>query len=187
MSEAEILDLLRDRNPEFLEKLFTETNPYLLKILGSQRVFGESAHDLVQSAWETFFAGLEKFQGRSQIKVFIAGILLNKLREHRRYLGKAVYKEDAEEVYQEQFSDGWWNNQPQDPHQLLNSHNTLKFIEECLEGLSEYQHEAFYLKEVDGENTEQICNILGLNVSHLGVLLFRAKDKLKKCLEGKLQ
>lgn len=178
--------LLKERDTAFLETLFKETNPYLFKILGANKIFSEQAQDIVQSSWETFFKNLEQFRGQSQIKVFIAGILLNKVREHRRALKKVVYEEDSEKVYSQAFdSDGWWMAEPSDPQKLIESKESVKFIEECLEGLSDLQREAFLLKVVEQEKTEEICNILKINVSHIGVLLFRAKDKLRQCLEGK--
>lgn len=186
MQNQATLKLLTDRDPEFLKILFVEVNPYLLKILGGQKIFGETAQDLVQAAWETFFTNLDKFEGRSQIRVFVAGILFNKIREHRRLLKKTEYVEDAESVYETAFTDGWWNQEPSDPAKLLQSQQTVGAIEECMEGLSEAQREAFVLREVEGEISENICKILGINISNLGVLLFRAKDKLRKCLEGKI-
>lgn len=178
--------LLKNRDPAFLNQLFEETSPYLLKFLASQRILGSTAEELIQSAWETFFAKLDKFEGRSQIKVFVAGILLNKVREHRRFQKKAVYEEDSEKIFQQAFSqDGWWNHEVEDPYRAMESKESLQSIQDCMEGLSESQREAFLLREVDGQSTEEICKILGVNVSHLGVLLFRAKDKLRKCLEGK--
>lgn len=178
--------LLKNRDVVFLEKLFKETNPYLFKILGANKIFSEQAQDIVQASWETFFKNLDQFRGQSQIKVFIAGILLNKVREHRRALKKIVYEEDSEKIYEQSFdSDGWWMSEPKDPQKLIESKELIRFIDECLEGLSDLQREAFLLKVVEQEKTEEICNILKINVSHIGVLLFRTKDKLRQCLEGK--
>lgn len=184
--DQKTLQHLKERDPVFLESLFKETNPYLFKILGANKIFSEQAQDIVQASWETFFKNLDQFRGQSQIKVFIAGILLNKVREHRRALKKVVYEEDSEKVYSQSFStDGWWMTGPSDPQKLIESKESIRFIDECLEGLSELQREAFLLKVVEHEKTEEICNILKINVSHIGVLLFRAKDKLRQCLEGK--
>ena len=187
MRDQKILNLLTSRDQDFLEKLFNEVNPYLLRILGSQKIFGETAQDLVQAAWEKFFENLDKFEGRSQIKVFVAGILFNKIREYRRAIKRTEYFENADEVFNSAFTpDGWWNQEPDDPSRLMQMRDTSQAIEDCMQGLTAAQAEAFVLREIEGEQTEQICKILGINVSHLGVLLFRAKDKLRKCLEGKL-
>ena len=188
MLDSDVLNRLKNRDPKFLEEIFLDTNPYLFKLLGSNRFFGDTAKDLVQASWETFFLNLDKFQGNSQVRVFVAGILLNKIREYRRFQKKVVYEEDSEKIYEQAFTvDGWWVHEPLDPQELMQSKEVGSLIEECLEGLSESQREAFLLKEVEGENSEEICNILKVSVTNLGVLIYRAKDKLRKCLEGKIK
>ena len=188
MLDSEFINRLKSRDPQLLEKIFLDTNPYLFKILGSNRFFGDVAKDLVQASWESFFLNLDKFQGNSQVRVFVAGILLNKIRESRRVQKRIVYEEDSEKIYEQAFThDGWWVHEPLDPHELMQSKQVGSLIDECLEGLSESQREAFVLKEVEGENSEEICNILKVSVTNLGVLIYRAKDKLRKCLEGKIK
>jgi DNA-directed RNA polymerase specialized sigma24 family protein len=46
---------------------------------------------------------------------------------------------------------------------------------------------AFFLKEVEGHVSEEICNILEVSNTNLGVLLFRAKNKLRECIERKVK
>ena len=183
-------ELLKNRDPGFLKTVFSDVNPYLLKMLAANRVVGLEAQDIIQDSWQTFFSTLEKFEGRSQIKVFLGGILLNKMREHRRLQARFVNygtEENPDDVIARSFTkDGWWNAEPASPDQLIESRETLDFINECLEGLSHAQKSAFILREVESENTESICKILEVSVTHLGVLIFRAKEKLRSCLEGKI-
>ena len=181
------IQLLRERNPVHLAKVFADINPYLLKLLASRGWRGPVAEDLVQSAWETFFSGVERFEGRSQLKVYLAGIVLNKTREEGRRQGRIVLEDDAGSVFENSFTEeGWWRVEPADPSQLFESKEIKRHIEECLDGLTPSQNEAFRLKEIEGENSEAICKILGVTVTNLGVLVFRAKEKLRRCLEGKL-
>ncbi len=49
------IQLLKNRDPEFLKNLFETINPSLFKLLGSQKVFGETAEELIQETWQTFF------------------------------------------------------------------------------------------------------------------------------------
>ncbi|MGZ3691874.1 MAG: RNA polymerase sigma factor, partial [Pseudobdellovibrio sp.] len=148
MDEKLWLAKLKQKDPEAVQLAFAEINPYLFKFLGSQNVFSPVAEDLVQSAWEIFFSKIENFEGKSKIRVYLAGIVLNKVREHRRENKKTVYEEDSEKVYAQSFTaDGWWVHEPQDPQSLIESQEVQKFIQECLEGLSESQREAFLLRE----------------------------------------
>ncbi len=181
------LYLLKVRDTEFLRSLFTEINPYLIRVCMTHGIYKEKADEVIHDTWERFFFNLDKFEGRSQIKTFICGILFNKIREHRRAQGKLVFEEDSEKLMSSPFTiDGWWKTNPQSPHVIIESKQTSLLIEECLDGLSEQQKAAFVLKEVENENSEEICNQLNINVSNLRVLIYRAKDKLRKCLEGKV-
>lgn len=179
--------LLKEREPIFLKQLFIEVNPFLIRVCVANAIYNERADDVIHQTWETFFFNLEKFEGRSQIRTFICGILFNKIREHRREQGKIQYEDDSERVMSHAFTpDGWWKTTLHSPDRLVELRQSSEMIKDCLEGLSEQQKAAFVMKAVEGENSDEICNILGVNVSHLRVLLFRAKDKLRKCLEGRI-
>lgn len=186
LSSAE-LQLLRMRDSEYLMQLFQQVNPFLLRFLYGQKINSELAHDLVQESWRIFFEKIEQFKGQSSVRTFVTGILVNKLREHRRAQRREVQEEDLDRVVAQAFSDeGWWQQEPRGPYDYLNSKEILIRIEQCMQGLSPSQNEAFVLKEVYGNSTEEICNILDVSNTHLGVLLFRAKEKLRQCLEGAL-
>ncbi len=58
-------------------------------------------------------------------------------------------------------------------------------FESCMSGLSDVQRSAFTMKVIDGVSTEEVCNILNINANNMGVLLHRARQALKRCLEGK--
>lgn len=186
--DDETLKLLLVRDPLFLKNLFFEVNPYLIRVCAASGIYEENADEVIHETWERFFANLEKFEGRSQIRTFICGILFNKIREFRRTQGRTIYEEDSEKVVNNAFTvDGWWKVNPQDPQKIFELRQTGSFIKECMEGLSELQKAAFLMREVEEENSDEICNALGVKVSHLRVLLFRAKEKLRMCLEGKFQ
>ena len=185
--DSETLLLLKSRDAEFLKSIFIEVNPYLTRVCVSNGIYQDDVKELIHQTWERFFSNLEQFEGRSQIRTFICGILFNKIREHRRGQKRLVPEEDTEKFMNEAFTpDGWWKVPPTDPQKLLENRELSDFIKECMEGLSEQQLNAFVMKEVEEENSDDVCNVLGVNVSHLRVLLFRAKDKLRKCLEGKM-
>lgn len=47
------------------------------------------------------------------------------------------------------------------------------------------QRLAFYLREVEGLPTAEICKILGVSATNLGVMLYRLRNRARECLEGK--
>ena len=179
--------LLNQRDPEFLKLLFSDVNPYLLRVCSANGFYKEHADEVIHEAWAVFFLNLTHFEGRSNIRTFICGILFNKIREYRRSQGKLLFSDDSEQSFTRTFSkDGWWNTEPADPHKLTQLKQASEFVIECMEGLTEQQKTAFVMRELDDENSEEICNVLGVTVTHLRVLIYRAKDKLRQCLDGKV-
>ena len=43
---------------------------------------------------------------------------------------------------------------------------------------------AFILREVEGLSTQEMCKILEVTRTNLGVLLYRARNRLRECLEA---
>ena len=185
MESIEDLQKLQNRDPIFLSELFTDMNPRLIRMMASKGIFAESAEEIVHECWETFFSNLEKFEGRSRIKTFVFGILINKIRENQRRTNRIDYEEDSEKVFERSFTqDGWWVKAPADPHRILANQQLGTAIQDCLDGLTESQRDAFLLIESEGETSDNACSILGVSLANLRVLIFRAKDKLRLCLEG---
>jgi RNA polymerase sigma-70 factor (ECF subfamily) len=54
-----------------------------------------------------------------------------------------------------------------------------------MEGLPPNQREAFVLRDVEGLETGEICELLDVSSTNFGVLIFRARTRLRECLESK--
>ncbi len=80
---------------------------------------------------------------------------------------------------------GRWSKPPIDPEKFMQAAQTMKLIQDCLDSLPVSQRMAFCLKEIDEHGTSDICNIMDLTVTNLGVILFRAKARLRECIEHK--
>ncbi|MDA2932810.1 hypothetical protein MYX82_00550 [Acidobacteria bacterium AH-259-D05] len=44
---------------------------------------------------------------------------------------------------------------------------------------------AFVLHEVEGFSSDEICKILDVTNTNLGVLMYRVRNRLRECLEAK--
>jgi RNA polymerase sigma-70 factor (ECF subfamily) len=82
-------------------------------------------------------------------------------------------------------ADGHWAKPPIDPEQFMESTETMELIQKCIDELPLKQRMAFCLKEIDDHGSSDICSILGVTVTNLGVLLYRARNRLRECIEGK--
>lgn len=146
------------------------------------------AEDLVQDVFVTFLEKIESFQGKSQLRTWLFGILHRKALERRRDAAKEDRTDTIDESFEARF-DGYgnWVCPPADIERLMLSKELGEQIRDCLTCLPLNQREAFYLREVEELETSQICKILEISVTNFGVLLYRARARLRECLEGKGQ
>jgi len=171
---------------DLTEPLVHEYTEVLLKGALSLGFPVDEAKDLVQSVWLTYFSKPSNFEGRSHIRTFLFGILYNKAREGRRKDRRLVTDEHIEQLVDSHFNEkGRWSAPPIDPEQFLQASQTMELIEDCLNCLPLKHRMAFCLREIEEEATSTICKILEVTTTNLGVMLFRAKARLRECLEQK--
>lgn len=178
------LDALRARDPDALGTLVEAHLPALLAgamAIGLQRA---DAEEVVQETFATFLSGLDRFEGRSSVRTYLFGILYHKASHLRAKARREEGTEDIEAVVAARFdADGMWARPPRGPEAEFLDGEIRAWIERCSEGLSSDQRAVFFLKEVERESPEGICNALGVSTANLRVLLHRAKLKLRECLE----
>mgnify|MGYP000520267280 CR=1 FL=1 len=148
----------------------------------------DEAKDLIQTLWLTFMEVRATFQGRSHIRTFLFGILYNKAKEKRRYDPKLVADDKIEDLVNSYFDErGRWIKPPKDPERFLQASQTMRIIEDCIDALPFNQRTAFCLREIDDHGSDDICKIMDITGANLGVILFRAKARLRECIERKAQ
>lgn len=183
----EIVNAFKARNWIVLEELVKQYTEMLLKSSYSLGFRDQQAEDLVQSVWTTFFEAVQKFEGRSQVKTFLFGILINKARELRRETQKFDEHDPIDDVVAERFNEqGGWAKPPIPPDKFVEAVQSLQMIQDCIERLPVNQRAAFCYREVEDLEMPEICKILEVTNTNLGVLLFRAKNRLRECIERKV-
>src|SRR5918994_3161009 len=194
MSEAQAKSPYQSPDPE---RWLDDHGDYLFKYAVFRLRDDIVAEDAVQ---ETFLAALkayEKFEGRGSERTWLVGILKHKIIDHvRRAARESPIGEGQDDgpEHAEFFArtDGWdnhWNNNfaPTDWHanpvQLVEQGEFFKVFNNCLSPLPQRTASAFTLREVDGLSSEEICEMLGITVNNLWVMLHRARLHLRNCLQ----
>lgn len=185
-SSPEFLGKLRARETSAIEQVVRAYTEHLYRAAIGMGFDQLNARELVQSVFAVFFESVANFEGRSHVRTYLFGILYNKVSETRREERKIDQSDPVEDVLEKRFdTQGHWIKPPVSPEQFILATETMGLIEKCLEALPSQQRMAFYLKEVDEESSPDICKILGVTVTNLGVLLYRARNRLRECIEGK--
>lgn len=186
LSSSWFLERLRNRDPEAIETVVKSYTEHLYRGALGLGFDTHMAHELVQNVWTTFFDVVGAFEGRSHVRTFIFGILYNKASELRRENVRFDSADPIEEVLESRFdANGKWTNPPVDPEKFLAASETMALIQKCLDSLPLTQRMAFCLKEIDEHGSSDICKILNVTVTNLGVILYRARNRLRECIDGK--
>ena len=186
LQDPDLAARVRRQEPEALAAV---VEAYLGQILRAARGAGltpAQAEDVAQETFATFIESASRFEGRSHVRTWVFGILYRKLQEARRGFAKDRRMDDVDEVFESRFDDdGSWSRPPRGPANALLDKEIRVEIVECLEGVPDRQRLAFVLREIEGMSTQEICKILEASSTNVGVMLFRARNRLRECLEGK--
>jgi RNA polymerase sigma-70 factor (ECF subfamily) len=114
------------------------------------------------------------------------GILYRKILEFGRQAGRNRQFDDLEDIDNGRFHpDGTWARPPVPADMTVYAREIGKHITDCMEGIAERQRMAFVFREVESLETFEICEILKVSPSNFGVLIHRARNQLRECLEAK--
>lgn len=183
-TDPDLLARLKRRDPDTLREIAeTHTRP-LYRAARGMGCSGPEAEDLAQDVLVTFLSSLSRFEGRAQVRTWLFGILHNKVHERRR---SSAGKEDPiDELFESQFNAaGSWISPPIDPGRSHESAMTGAAIADCIKELPHLQRTAFHLRQVEELSAIEAGNVLGQSVTHVGVLLHRARTRLRECLSRK--
>ena len=176
---------IRRRDAVTLDEVIREALP---RLLGAARAAGLSAadaEDISHSCILVLLERAESFDGRARASTWLLGVLANKLRERQRKVQREEPADDIDQVYEARFdASGSWQQPPHGPLGLLAREDARRMLGKCLEGLPERQRQVLLLREVDEVDAETLCKILGVTSNNLGVLLFRARVRMRECLES---
>jgi RNA polymerase sigma-70 factor (ECF subfamily) len=160
---------------------------YALARIGDRTI----AEDLVQEAFLAALRDGKNFAGRSAERTWFVGILKHKIVDHLRRQSRerpvsAVNSsgEMGEEVFDK---NGWWQVKPANwsgnPSEVLEKKEFWEAFRHCLKNLPQPLRTVFSLREMDELPTDAVCEALRVTPGNLGVMLYRARMGLRRCLE----
>ena len=151
----------------------------------------ELAEDLVQETFLAALKGRDRFEGRSSMRTWLFGILKHKIIDQIRKANRERPVEDIEAFASskgESFDEkGGWKSRPAawttDPGALFEQMEFWEVLQRCLSELPSRLNQAFTLRELDGLSAEEVRKILNVSATNGGVMLHRARLRLRSCLE----
>src|SRR3954468_20600114 len=164
-NDAELLHRLRSGDECAFGEVVREWSPMLLRVAGSFVTTHASAEECVQEAWLVMVRGLDGFQGRSRLRTWVVGIVVNLARRRAERDGRTVAWASAEEdsgpavdprrfrPSGEQWAGGWTEQgaaREWDPEAVLLARETMELVARGLAELSPRQRAVVTLSDVYG-------------------------------------
>jgi RNA polymerase sigma-70 factor (ECF subfamily) len=202
LEETQLVRALRERD----ETAFVElTRAYHSGMLRVAEIYVSSravAEEVVQETWISVLRGIDRFEGRSSLKTWIFRILSNTAKTRAQREGRAIpfsalsdpARVPEAAVDPGRFLDaeharwpGHWSSAPSSwaglPEERLIGAETRELVARAIERLPATQRAVISLRDVEGWDGEEVCNVLGVSESNQRVLLHRARSKVRGELE----
>ena len=158
-----------------------------------------AAEEVVQETWLGVIKGLPSFERRSSLKTWIFSILVNRARTRGGRDGRLVNfsafgdLDDEPSAVADRFSvEGRWLQPPsrwheQNPEELLLRREVADWLQDAIANLPANQRAVISLRDIEGAEAPEVCNILGISETNQRVLLHRARTKVRAALESDLK
>jgi RNA polymerase sigma-70 factor (ECF subfamily) len=178
--------------PPSLHSQLEALRPALLRFALLQLRNEALAEDVVQDALIAVLEKPEQFAGLSSLRTYATGILKYKIIDALR---SSMRERPLEPAYDQSETDlvdalfaanGHTIDTPRNwgsPDQTLEQKDFFRVLELCLERLPEKTTRVFMMREWLELETEEICKELGISASNAWVMLYRARLRLRECLD----
>jgi RNA polymerase sigma-70 factor, ECF subfamily len=159
------------------------------------------AEEVVQDAWVGVLNGIDRFRGEASFQTWLFRILTNiakkrGVRERRQVPFSSAWApgEDGDpSVRADRFlpsTDEWAGHWVADlrswagePAARLLAGECQSLIEQSIEMLPPAQREVITLRDIEGWNSSEVCDVLEVSEGNQRVLLHRARSKVRAALE----
>jgi RNA polymerase sigma-70 factor (ECF subfamily) len=201
-TQNHLLNRLRRGDEHAFESLVNQYHAALIRM--AMRYVGDrgSAEEVVQDTWIAVINGLHNFEGQSSLSTWIFAILIHKakdrgVRESRHITfsdfescdGEKEAALDPSRFHQSGELAGQWALPPQPwneqtPERLLASKQAIEALSKAIDELPPSLQEVIVLRDVEGFESPDICQLLKITETNLYVRLHRARERVRQTLEA---
>ncbi|MFL5845018.1 MAG: RNA polymerase sigma factor [Solirubrobacteraceae bacterium] len=187
MDQDDLLRRLRARDEEAFAEVVREWSPSMLRLAQTYVKDRAAAEEVVQEAWLGVLQGIDRFEGRSQLRTWVYRILVNRaMTKGAREARSTPVDEPSVDSARFGPGGGWaspplrWQDQPE---LALRSAETLAAARAAIEKLPPMQRLVITMRDIEGFDAEETRNALDISETNQRVLLHRARAKVRTALE----
>jgi len=202
--EQRLLARLRQGDEGAFDELVDRHHGGLIRMAMGYVADREVAEEVVQDTWIAVIESLHRFEGRSSLRTWIFGILIHKAKDrgvrekrHTTFSAFETFDDDNEEAidparfHRSGEWAGHWAFPPQPwddrtPEKLLASQQAVDAMNEAIEALPATLKDVLILRDVEGVEAKEVCEILRITETNLYVRLHRARERVRAAVETAL-
>lgn len=200
--ERSLIGRLRTGDEGAFDELVNKHHSGLIRMALGHVADREVAEEVVQDTWMAVIEGLARFEGRSSLRTWIFGILIHKAKDrgvrekrHATFSDFESHHDDNDEAvdpsrfHQSGEWAGHWAFPPQPwddqtPEKLLASQQAVRAMNKAIESLPNTLKEVLVLRDVEGVDAKEACEILKITETNLYVRLHRARERVRVAVES---
>lgn len=196
MDESDLVMRLKSCDEASFRHLVRRHHANMIAVARSYVASVATAEEVVQDTWVAVISGIGGFEGRSSLKNWIYAILVNKARTRGARDGRTVSldenailerQEDPADVARFDAGGGWadpprlWHDLT--PERIVDGDQIWHHVRKAIDELPPAQRAVVILRDVEGHESREICEILQISEANQRVLLHRARAKLRSVVE----
>ena len=148
------------------------------------------AEEVVQDTWLGVVRGIDRFEGRSSVKTWLFHILINRAKSAGAREPRNERLGDGDTLDGRFDASGAWS-QPPEPwadavDARLEARQVALRIKQCLPQLPPVQRQILVLRDIEGIDSAEVCDLLGLSAVNQRVMLHRARSHVRTILEREM-
>ncbi|MDQ4052060.1 MAG: sigma-70 family RNA polymerase sigma factor [Actinomycetota bacterium] len=205
LNEDELIAALRGGDEAVFSRLVSEWSRSMLTLARNFVSTEASAEEVVQETWLAVIKGLDRFEGRSALRTWVYGILVNTaksrgVKEHRTLPWSSIAGEDAgpgldPALFQSagEAYPGHWRTAPAAwPDAVAVEGSVLAGevrgqLRTAVDALPDRQRLVLTLRDILGHSSDEVCQILEISQANQRVLLHRARTAVRAGLATYLE
>jgi RNA polymerase sigma-70 factor (ECF subfamily) len=194
------LSQLRSGDEEALRALVERHHAALVGLAQTIVKNRSTAEDVAQETWLAVIANISKFEGKAALSTWIIAILLNKAKTYAKREGRYTALAQEEEYGDEEHAIspsrfdamGHWVDPPHsfdglNPERIFAGRQLWNHVREIIERLPPAQKAVLIMRDVEGSDSAETCELLQLSPENQRVLLHRARARVRNEIENLLR
>jgi RNA polymerase sigma-70 factor (ECF subfamily) len=183
--EATLVAQLRAGDQAAFEQVVRAYGGRLLAV--ARRIVGseEDARDVVQDAFMNAFKSLDRFEGNAKLSTWLHRIAVNaalmRLRTRKRKPEQSIetmLPSFLDDGHHEERFQSW--EEPVD--KVMERAEARELVRQQIDALPDSYRTVLVLRDIEGLDTEETANVLGLSVNATKIRLHRARQALRTLL-----